>query len=203
MTPEEHAYWDMVADTAVSGEVDVNYWKIAQIVRRVLKYDLWGSTVIEIGAGLPFVAVNLMNMLKFKYLGCEPSEKFREHAKRIFGVELSMSFAAMIHRNDDTADFLFAFDVLEHVSRDDQVQSYQEIGRVLKSGGLMLIHNPCEGNYQGHKKKFEPGFSLQDLQFLIDTAGMKLSEIEVYAIALPTKNGPDIREYQWITLVKK
>ena len=37
MTPEEHAYWDMVADTAVSGEVDVNYWKIAQIVRRVLK----------------------------------------------------------------------------------------------------------------------------------------------------------------------
>jgi len=203
MTPEENAYWDMVADTAVRGEVDVNYWKIAQIVRRVLKYDLWGSTVIEIGAGIPFVAMNLLNMVKFQYNGLEPSARFRDAAVSMLGIQLKAASAYALQCRSQSADFFFAFDVLEHVSRDDRDRSYQEIGRVLKPGGLMLIHNPCEGNYQGHKKKFEPGFSLQDLQLLIDTAGMKLAEIEVYAITLPTKNGPDIREYQWITLVKK
>jgi len=202
-TPEEFAYWDYVAKSAITGETDINYWKNNQILRRLLKWNLWGSNVLEIGAGMAMIALNLMNMMRFHYVGCEISEEFRKYAKDKSGLDLLPNAADRLPTSAGAVDYLFAFDVLEHIATDDRDSSYRELGRVLKPGALMFIHNPCEGHYQGHKKKFDPGFNLHDLQHLIDVGGLKLSEIEAYAIDIPVKEGKGHREYQWITLVKK
>lgn len=100
---------------------------------------------------------------------------------------------------DFSYDFIFFLDILEHISKQDAVSILSEIGRKLKSGGLLLIKTPNMGSLYGVYHRYndlthEFGVTEKTLFDLLLTSGFSQDNINIIPVWNATTTLGLIRE---------
>lgn len=129
------------ADFFASGEVDYNRFVHPFLERS--SYDPNGRTVLEIGCGIG--RMTRVFARKFGHvIGIDISAEMIEQARasEIQGAEFLLgSGTDLAGVRDSSVDFAFSYIVFQHIP-DPRItlHYFSEIGRVLRPGGLFLIH---------------------------------------------------------------
>jgi ubiquinone/menaquinone biosynthesis C-methylase UbiE len=115
-------------------------------VRQICKkYNLYGKKVLEVGAGLGNILIQ-MKLNGINAVGIEPSKEYYEIIKKRLGQHnLDVSsvikgYGENLPFDDHTFDFVLIMQVLEHVNDPEGVLA--EINRVLRPGGICYITAP-------------------------------------------------------------
>lgn len=194
---KEAEYWDKICQHSFApiptGQEVIGYnWpKLMKIVRNLLGYSFRGLNILEIGAGLALAANGMRQIGAItNYVGVDISPKFCEKANDLIEMSVKCCRVESMPFDGESFDFLWAFDVLEHIHPDDRRNCYREIKRVLKPEYIVFINNPL--TLSKHDPEFEHEFGHGDLTFLMGCLGAKLKALSEYKIK-------DYR-YQWIVL---
>lgn len=183
-SPREVEYWERCAKSTVIDHavLNDNIWKRSHQIRRLLEYDLFDQSVLEIGVGSAIVAGALRVALhgQWRYIGTELADGFRRHAKACF--QLETIEADVCELPDGPFSRIIALDSLEHVRPQDRARGYRRIAEVSADGALLFIHYSNSPSY--HDKEFDHPFGLEDLAAL-EKQGFRLRRFENYACAHP------------------
>ncbi len=103
--------------------------------------------ILEVGCGKGRNAEVLKKRWKADVVGIDLDQETIETAKRLHpSVEFRVMSLELLDFPDQSFDRLYAIDVLEHV--DDLEKSANEIVRVIKPGGVLVINVPAEKSEQ-------------------------------------------------------
>lgn len=176
-------YWDAVAVVCHPGERQIvdNFDKKSQIVRFLLGYELMDKKTIEIGVGNGLIAHTIRTITGngMKYWGTDLSEKFRETATKLFNLSVHEADLKELKMEGEQFDYLWAFDVLEHIPLGDRKEIFVELSRVLKKEAKVFINNPLTASQ--HVDKFDFWFDDYALAQMCDFMGMQIKEIKKYS----------------------
>jgi ubiquinone/menaquinone biosynthesis C-methylase UbiE/uncharacterized membrane protein YbhN (UPF0104 family) len=109
---------------------------------------------LDLGCGLG-IQVDEMTRRGFRVIGIDPSSGLLR-AGRKHGLDLIAGSALELPFRNASLDFVYAIGVLHHLpGRQAQASAYREVARVLKPGGVFLIHesnprNPLFRFYMGY-----------------------------------------------------
>ncbi len=142
-------------------------------------FNLKGKVVVDIGSSVGWVERALANSGAKEIIGIEPNKQALEFAKKdIKGPKFILGDALNIPLKDQYADFVFLFDVLEHVPKETELKALKEIRRVLKENGLLLLSTPNDNFfiktldpawYFGHRH-----YSISCVKKLLENEGFEL-----------------------------
>lgn len=122
-------------------------WYMNGLKLRYLLEDVAGvrGAVLDVGCGAGSVAKGVKRERPdLKVCGCDLSRSaLAIAAASKDDVDFRLASAARLPFGDEELDFVWIFDVLEHV--DDPERVLREVGRVLKPGGVFHIVLPLEG----------------------------------------------------------
>jgi SAM-dependent methyltransferase len=128
-------------------------WKLS-LRRCVLdRYMARGSSILEIGPGAGRWSEYLLE-LAHDYVGIDISSTCVAHCQSRFGGNPRARFSVGSGRDlhgvaDASIDAIWSFDVFVHINR-AEVESYaQEFRRVLRPGGIAVVHHGSLGGAQG------------------------------------------------------
>lgn len=200
---DHQVYWNDVADKVIgeSGEITYNFYKHQQIMHRLLKFPYFSGTVLEIGCGFGMIGYNLRNICSTTYIGIEISDHYVKHCQDVLKLDVRQHSVEYLPIEGNTVDYIFSFDVLEHIDPNDRSKAYHELGRVLKPDGTMLINNPAAENGSGHNPAYEFGFNLNDLHVLLEVTKLKLTQLERFRINIQQENNRvGWWDYEWMVL---
>ena len=120
-------------------EDDLSFEHQAAVRVERVRSRLSTGRLIELGPGSGhFLAA--ADSAGFDVLGIEPSPALAERISRRFGVPVQSSTVEQALLDDDSADVICLFHVLEHL--EDPVGTMRALGRVLKPGGLLFVEVP-------------------------------------------------------------
>lgn len=161
MTEEEYRkhykkqkkYFDKDLSLYQDYEENLNSWRLAYIGR--IKRDLLGKshkgkTLIDIGAGSGYVAVE-MAKLGLKVYACDISStaiKNLKSFKKLFSLKsfnILHCSAEKITLPNNSVDYIVANAILEHIYEEEE--AIQEWKRILKPGGRIFIVAPLKYRY--------------------------------------------------------
>lgn len=99
-----------------------------------------GDKVLDVGCGSGHFLTRLEKHLGIKGVGIDISPKSIKLAKRWQkeNLEFRVSKAEKLPFEDESFDYVFCFDVLEHIK--EQRQALREMARVLKKDGWLLLY---------------------------------------------------------------
>lgn len=147
--------------------------------------ELYDKTVLEIGCGIGDFWITLKNFKKAvykKYIALDISflnlEKSRQLALNISDERIILIQADVLNLplSNKLIDIIICTEVLEHL---DDLQAMQEINRVLRPGGYLLITVPYLGKPVigwGHLRHYD----LERLKFLSKSSGFDLQKIKIF-----------------------
>jgi ubiquinone/menaquinone biosynthesis C-methylase UbiE len=146
-----------------------------------------GAFILDFGCGDGEIIKEMIKINpKAKYLGLDVSDTALERASASLpGVEFhKIEDGSTFPLTDNSVDFIFASEVIEHVYDTEKV--FSEIARVLRRGGQILITTPYHGFVKNlfivfiaFDKHFDPTgphirfFSKRSLYRLLKKAGLK------------------------------
>ncbi|HEY7021869.1 MAG TPA: class I SAM-dependent methyltransferase [Ktedonobacterales bacterium] len=105
--------------------------------------DLPGKVIVDIGCSNGLVAHYLVAQNPKTYVGIDPSAAAIQQAQAsVAGAEFYQASAEQIPAQDDTADIVLMFDVIEHVPAGTEIQALKEAYRIMKKGGVLLLSTP-------------------------------------------------------------
>ena len=167
--------WDRIAESQKDNVV-----KRAQIVRRLLAFDLLNKKVLEVGVDLATAAaaINVILLGNWKYRGTDVSQKNVDLAKKAFSLKVECADASGLPYPDNYFDYVWCLDVLEHV--ENKEAAYQEINRVLKPFGRVIVNIPLSESYHADEQEF--GFTKYDFFRLLQVCGMEIESYEVFTV---------------------
>lgn len=188
----DSAYWDSVAHFKDENNPDIrcihhNAQKCRVLVPEILKHNMHKKMVLEIGAGSGVVAsvISRVYMNEIKYLGTDISENFLATAQKLMGLKVTKARSTELPVGDGKADFVFMFDVFEHIHPDERVKTAQEIGRVLKKGGILIMNSPM---LESKHAQYDYGIGAADGKTIEEHGGLKNTKIKV--ISYTCKHDP-------------
>ncbi|MDR0714378.1 MAG: class I SAM-dependent methyltransferase [Bacteroidales bacterium] len=128
------------------GKKEYSGARVLEIMTEAKRYNAWLSslilkhapqgTMMDIGAGVgTFAAVNVAK--GYRVTCVEPDEQLRDHIRRK-GLSVTASVNDIA---DESIDFIYALNVLEHVENDAETLS--QWSKKLRQGGKMLIYVPA------------------------------------------------------------
>jgi ubiquinone/menaquinone biosynthesis C-methylase UbiE len=98
-----------------------------------------GSRILDVGCG----TAHLSNWIKekgFEVYGIEPSQKMYELAVNNFPeIEIKKGISSNIPYPEDYFDLVVSFEVMRYLDENENIASYKEFHRVLKTGGLFFV----------------------------------------------------------------
>lgn len=110
-----------------------------------------GKTVLEIGCNRGYMLNAFLQHEKFKAIGADINDDALEKARADFGdkIKFVRSTPTTIPLEDESIDVIYTIDTVEHLSRPREI--FMEAWRVLRKGGLFLVHfHPWLGPYGSH-----------------------------------------------------
>ena len=131
--------------------------KNALIDRHLREAGALGAIGLDLGCGAGAHTVSLAR-LGYRVIGINPSVRSVAIAQGA-GATVAAASAEQIPFRDGVFDFVYAIGVLHHIPRQVRSRAYAEIHRVLKPGGLLLVH---ETNPRNPVFRFYMGYSLPD-----------------------------------------
>ena len=130
---------DRVADTLA----------YAQLFGRFTPFE--GKTVLELGCNTGYLLHSFLQSERFTAIGGDIVTSYLETARESYGdtIKFIQTTPTSIPLADETVDVVYTIDTVEHLSRPKDI--FMEVFRVLKPGGLFLVHfNPWLNPYGSH-----------------------------------------------------
>lgn len=128
-------------------------WK-QSLIQCVLQKEIApGSAILEIGPGGGRWTGSLLERAT-RYIGVDISRTCVEHCRNKFGGDKRASFVVGSGRDlagvaDASIDAIWSFDAFVHINR-QEVEGYtKEFARVLKPGGVAVVHHGAVGGEHG------------------------------------------------------
>lgn len=124
-------------------------WKQSVIDDIMLRNIEADSTVIEIGPGFGRWTRKLVE-ISSRVMVVDVAEKCINHCRNVFGANSNIEFhvndgRSLAFAQDNSVDFIWSFDVFVHIEPEDIEGYMQEFRRVLKDGGVAIIHHGIIG----------------------------------------------------------
>ena len=192
--PEEAAYWDEVAVNRIDGKLRDNIYKRVRLMAKLLEEPLIGARILEIGTGhgLTVAVVNLLTLANIRYTGTDVSKKFCDYVEKRWKLPMLHCDVRSIPVEDHSSDIIWAFDSLEHVRPNDREEGYNEINRILKVPGLIMLNVPLSDSK--HDPQFDHSFDESDLATLCKATNTRIRRMEKY-------EAPEVNtQYQFVVL---
>jgi len=132
---------------------DSTSWKNALVNNFINKYIKPGQVVLEIGPGggrwtailAPQASIlHLVDITETTLELCRT--RLAKHRNCRFHI---VTDATLPFISDGTVDFVWSFDVFVHIAPGDTLSYIQSLSRIMKQGGLGVIHHPANGNVRG------------------------------------------------------
>ena len=125
-------------------DLDPIEWKTNLINKTLLKYIKNGSTALEIGPGGGRWTKELQKYVK-NLLIADISKKCLDICKERFKSKNNIEYNLIDKRldfiDDNTIDFVWSYDVFVHINPTDVENYLEDIQRILKLGGIAIIHH--------------------------------------------------------------
>ncbi len=132
-------WYELLGVDQYSSEFAYGRKLIIRELEGVVKSVASGSTVLDIGSGTG----HLMSWLAekgLKVIGLEPSTAMRTTCKKLFPhLEVIEGYASNLPFRDGIFDAVVCVEVLRYLHPHDILNTYKEIFRVLKEGGIAFI----------------------------------------------------------------
>jgi ubiquinone/menaquinone biosynthesis C-methylase UbiE len=124
-------------------------WKKSLIEHVMLKHIPPDHVVLEIGPGFGRWTRKLVEISRHLVV-VDVTEKCIAHCKKLFADKNNIEFHVNDGRSlsdvaDNSVDFVWSFDVFVHIEPPDIEQYLLEFRRVLKAGGVAVIHHGISG----------------------------------------------------------
>lgn len=148
----------------------------------VKKQTIKDKVVVDVGSSFGWLEKEIIKLKPKKIIGIEMdggavqfSRKNVKEAKFLIGDALNIPLP------NNFADIIILFDVIEHVPKGTEKQVLEEIGRVLKKGGRLLVSTPNNNLfsnifdiawYFGHRH-----YSKDSIKKMLESKGFKVSWI--------------------------
>jgi SAM-dependent methyltransferase len=119
--------------------------------------SLKNKTVLELGCNKGYLLNSFWQRDSFTGIGAELMEASLAEAQRLYGDHLRFvrSTPTKIAVENESVDVVYTIDTVEHLSRPRDI--FMEVYRILKPGGLCLIHfNPWMNPYGSHLEDIIP-----------------------------------------------
>ena len=156
--PDAAAHFDQIAEE-YNRQWSPHMWELLlgrklDLMARALDGGAGKGIGLDLGCGLG-IQVDEMRRRGFRVIGIDPSSGLLRAGRR-HGLDLIAGSALELPFRNASLDFVYAIGVLHHLpGRQAQACAYREVARVLKPGGLFLIHesnprNPLFRFYMGY-----------------------------------------------------
>ncbi|GAB6098706.1 hypothetical protein JCM16358_05850 [Halanaerocella petrolearia] len=147
------------------------------------KFNLQNKKVLDFGCG---VGASCSLVTPENYLGIDPDPKRIKYAKDLYpNYQFQVLKEDSLEQDTNSFNYIFIISVLHHIPTSEIIDSLQQISRVLKPNGQILVIEPClfsdsyisnyfmdffdNGNYIRTRKEYFKLFGDQDYQVnLID-----------------------------------
>lgn len=155
-------------------------------VRAVLQFlrdqNIKNKVIVDVGSTFGWLAREIKKDNPKKYIGVEPNQESVDFAKaNVKYAQFHQGYAEKLPIKSNSADIVVFFDVIEHVQ--NEKKSLQEIARVLKKNGILLLTTPYDHPitklldpawYFGHRH-----YSKRSLEKLLKKSGLTVESFEV------------------------
>lgn len=191
---DEAEYWDFVAGKRID-----NIWKRQAVTRRLLRQDLIGKNVLEIGAGLAsaFAGIDIVLAGNLHYLAMDVSAEWVKFITETWGLPAFQADIRKLPVKDGTIDLIVGLDSFEHIRPEDRATGWKEINRALKPDGRVVLNFSLMESL--HDPKYDHGWTPADTEDLAKAARLNLASREVYTIQ--GKSGSTLT-YEWLELTR-
>jgi ubiquinone/menaquinone biosynthesis C-methylase UbiE len=128
-----------------------------------------GKTVLDLGCNTGYILRGFLEGEQFDAVGADIAESNLERARQSYGqvIKFVQTTAASVPLPDVSVDVVYTIDTVEHLSRPREI--FNEVSRVLRPGGLFLVHfNPWLNPYGSHMEDIIP-FPWPHVIFSMDT----------------------------------
>ena len=136
------------------------------------------ANILEIGFGTGYLLKYLLSINFTNLHGVEICKEEVDYVKETIhsGVELVNDTPEFLHRNRDQYDLILAFDVLEHIPKDEVVNFLKAVKTSLKPGGKFIARVPNSANPFNvqnffHDFTHEVFYNSESLEHVLSIAG--------------------------------
>lgn len=141
------------------------------------------KVIVDIGSSFGWLEKEIVKMRPKKVIGIEPSTDAVNFAKKtVKGAEFVVGHAGNIDIQDNFADIVIMYDVIEHIPPGTEQQTLDRLYKILKKDGLLLLSTPFDNFfskfldpawYLGHRH-----YSQESLKNMFKKAGFTINSIE-------------------------
>lgn len=160
-------------DMAVSG-------RVLACLNLLKQYKLKEKTIVDIGSSFGWLEKEILKIDKsIKIVGIEPDENAVNFSnKNIKDAKFLVGDALKLPIKNNFADIAILFDVIEHVPKNKEINSLNEVHRILKPKGLLFLSTPNSNFfmnlldpafYFGHRH-----YKLEKLKKIFKKTGFKI-----------------------------
>jgi ubiquinone/menaquinone biosynthesis C-methylase UbiE len=121
----------------------------AQLFQRFTPFE--GKTVLDLGCNTGYLLHSFLQSERFTAIGADIVHSYLELARESYGdtIKFVQTTPSNIPLSDDSVDVVYTIDTVEHLSRAEEI--FREVFRLLRPGGLFLVHfNPWLNPYGSH-----------------------------------------------------
>lgn len=206
MNTLECQYWDKMASMQISKSgrsVEIaNTRKYKLILQKLLNIPLLKKSVLEIGigTGVIYSALKAIHCNAIKYSATDVSKIYCDFCNVMWKLIVKQADATALPYDNHSFDYVFAFDVFEHVKPEERDQAYKEIDRVLKPDGAVVFNIPVDKGRSKHDIQFDHGYVWKDFAKLAEICKAEVASFNVYTIHYASVNNgsPDVpKQYIW------